>query len=253
MYAGTYLWHGHNGDDRAEGFTGALIVRPRPSTAQPVQLQVLPSSGGCAWALQPQHAALPEWFSCRIARCEMCITCRHGSEPVWPVPVPLQWDDERVLFLDDWWHAGRVSLALSVTLLQCCSLHRPADDGNAVSIQSWGSASSAPAVHPLRKSRFAPIFSCFGTAGGANAMPLSRPFDAARQSNETGGWQWVNNPQVCCAVLCRAVPCCARLRCTCVHCCAATRRCPAASQSCLCCAAVAPHLPSRPMQLAEHQ
>ncbi|PSC72452.1 DNA-directed RNA polymerase III subunit RPC5 [Micractinium conductrix] len=32
-------------------------------------------------------------------------------------------------------------------------------------------------------------------AGGANAMPLSRPFDAARQSNETGGWQWVNNPQ----------------------------------------------------------
>jgi L-ascorbate oxidase len=26
-------------------------------------------------------------------------------------------------------------------------------------------------------------------------MPLNRPFDAARQTNDSGGWQWVNNPQ----------------------------------------------------------
>lgn len=28
-------------------------------------------------------------------------------------------------------------------------------------------------------------------------MPLNRPFDAARQTNISGSWSWVNNPQVC--------------------------------------------------------
>lgn len=27
-------------------------------------------------------------------------------------------------------------------------------------------------------------------------MPLNRPFDSARQTNDTGGFVWVNNPQV---------------------------------------------------------
>jgi hypothetical protein len=27
-------------------------------------------------------------------------------------------------------------------------------------------------------------------------MSLNRPFDTARQTNSSGGWAWVNNPQV---------------------------------------------------------
>lgn len=37
---------------------------------------------------------------------------------------------------------------------------------------------------------------CRPTAvGGALSMPLNRPFDAARQTADSGGWAWVNNPQ----------------------------------------------------------
>ncbi|PSC72468.1 L-ascorbate oxidase-like [Micractinium conductrix] len=33
------------------------------------------------------------------------------------------------------------------------------------------------------------------TPGSVAGMPLNRPFDSARQTNKTGGWHWVNNPQ----------------------------------------------------------
>ncbi|KAL4433040.1 hypothetical protein ABPG77_006467 [Micractinium sp. CCAP 211/92] len=33
------------------------------------------------------------------------------------------------------------------------------------------------------------------TTSAALAMPLNRPFDSARQTNDTGGFVWVNNPQ----------------------------------------------------------
>ncbi|KAL4428183.1 hypothetical protein ABPG75_002272 [Micractinium tetrahymenae] len=53
------------------------------------------------------------------------------------LPVAVQYDEERTLFLSDWWH----------------------------------------------------------TSSAALAMPLNRPFDSARQTNDTGGFAWVNDPQ----------------------------------------------------------
>lgn len=52
-------------------------------------------------------------------------------------PVPLEYDGEHILYLEDWWH----------------------------------------------------------TAAGPLSMPLNRPFDSARQTNNSGGFGWVGNPQ----------------------------------------------------------
>lgn len=62
---GTYMWHGHSGNDRVDGFAGPLIVRPRPDVPQ-------------------------------------------------PIPAP-QYDEERVLFIADWWHTtgGAQSMQLN--------------------------------------------------------------------------------------------------------------------------------------------
>ncbi|CAL8462933.1 g2467 [Coccomyxa elongata] len=79
---GTYFWHGHSGNEKVDGFSGPLIVRPAG-------------------------------------------------------PEPFMYDEERVLYLSDNYHTSATALT----------------------------------------------------------FPLNRPFDAKKQTNDSGGWDWVAVPQ----------------------------------------------------------
>lgn len=177
--------------------------------------------------------------------------CAPGAAP--HSPCPCHTTERSCFFLNDWWHTRESRCpCCRLGCRRCCKYCC-----RGCCTPAGLRAPPAPPVHPCPPlstpaagatcctahfTSLPPSLSCCCAAGSVAGMPLNRPFDSARQTNKTGGWHWVNNPQVRCAVLCVCVCviplpwllCAARaaLLARCVHSRPAGHRCLPLSTSC---------------------
>lgn len=120
---GTYFWHGHSGNEKVDGFTGPLIVRPAG-------------------------------------------------------PEALTYDEERVLFLSDNYHTSATALTFPLNRYFTHAI-LPLSSSRDCLCRMLCTAVSRIGISFVKLCQ--------------HAVFIDRPFDAKKQTNETGGWDWVRS------------------------------------------------------------